>query len=491
MIKYLINPLNKKSKVNKDIYGHFSEHLGRCIYNGIYVGEGSAIPNTNGMRNDVVAALRNIKVPVLRWPGGCFADEYHWKDGIGPKNDRKKMINSNWGGVVEDNSFGTHEFLELCRQLGCEPYINVNVGSGTVNEMQEWIEYMTSDGMSPMSELRRKNGSDSPFKVSYIGIGNENWGCGGNMRPEYYADLYRRYQSFTKNYGKNKIFKIACGPNGGDLQWTETLMQNAAKFMDGLTLHYYTVPGSDWNHKGSAAEFDEIAYYTTLSKTLEMEKLVSSHSKIMDRYDPEKRIALIVDEWGDWFDVEPDTNPGFLYQQNTMRDALVASINLNIFNRHSDRVRMANLAQIVNVLQSVILTEGEKMLLTPTYHVFELYKAHQGGTLIDSFIQTETIGNKSEPVPNLHESVTVSGDGEIVSTLCNLSTTRAYDIELTVFEKEVSSVSAMILHNRMDAHNTFENPNQVEPEVFSDFTVKNGKLQLKIPACSILSIKLS
>ena len=285
MSKLIVNTLNKKSKINKNIYGHFSEHLGRCIYQGIYVGENSEIPNTNGMRNDVVAALKQIKVPVLRWPGGCFADEYHWKDGIGPKENRKKMVNTHWGGVVEDNSFGTHEFLEFCRQVGCEPYINGNVGSGTVQEMSEWMEYMTFDGISPMAQLRRENGREEPWKIKYFGVGNENWGCGGCMRPEYYADEYRRYQTYVRNYGDNKVFKIACGPNSGDYRWTEKVMEIAGKHMNALSLHYYTVPG-DWNGKGSATDFDEKTYYLTLHKALHMEELVNNHLQIMNRFDP-------------------------------------------------------------------------------------------------------------------------------------------------------------------------------------------------------------
>lgn len=359
MSKIIVNTLDKKNKINRNIYGNFSEHLGRCIYNGVYVGENSDIPNVNGMRTDVVEALKNIKLPVLRWPGGCFADEYHWKDGIGPKENRKKMINTHWGGVVEDNSFGTHEFLELCRQIGCEPYINGNVGSGTVQEMSEWMEYMTFDGVSPMAALRAENGHAEPWKVKYFGVGNESWGCGGNMRPSYYADLYRRFQTYVRDYGENKVFRIACGPNTDDYNWTEEVMRIAGGYMDGLSLHYYTVPG-DWNKKGSATDFDEAMYYHTLKKAFYMDELVTKHAQIMDRYDPEHKVGLIVDEWGTWFDVEPGTNPGFLYQQSTMRDAMVAALTLNIFNAHSDRVAMANIAQLVNVLQAVILTEGEK-----------------------------------------------------------------------------------------------------------------------------------
>ena len=399
MTKCYINPKVTKGHINPELQGHFSEHLGRCIYEGIYVGEDSKIPNVNGMRKDVVDALKEMKIPVLRWPGGCFADEYHWKDGIGPKKNRKKMINTHWGGVTEDNSFGTHEFMELCRQLGCKTYINGNVGSGTVQEMSEWVEYMTFEGISPMADLRKKNGSKSAWTVDYFGVGNENWGCGGNMTPEYYANLYRRYQTYVRNYDHDKpIFKIACGANAGDYKWTDKVMDVCFDspeffhgFMDGISLHYYTVPG-EWNSKGGATGFDEKKWYQTLKKTLFMEELINHHTAIMDKYDKAHKVGLIIDEWGTWYDVEPGTNPGFLYQQNTMRDALVAGINLNIFNKHCDRVKMANIAQLVNVLQSVILTEGDKMVKTPTYHVFNMYKHHQDNELVDSYIETEEVG---------------------------------------------------------------------------------------------------
>ena len=361
-MRYVVQPYIHRADIHPEVYGNFSEHLGRCIYNGVFVGEDSSIPNVNGMRTDVVEALKNIKLPVLRWPGGCFADEYHWKDGIGPKENRKRMVNTNWGGVVEDNSFGTHEFMEFCRQVGCEPYINGNMGSGTVQEMSEWVEYMTFDGESPMANLRRENGQDEPWKVKYFCVGNESWGCGGNMRPEYYADLYRHYQTFLRNYGDNKLYKIAVGPGTPDTHWTDVVMREAGKYMNALTLHYYTVP-HDWQHKGSATEFTEEEYYLTLRKAAYMDDLIVSHTHVMDRYDPEHKVDLIVDEWGTWFDVEPGTNPGFLYQQSTMRDAMVAAITLNIFNHHSDRVVMANIAQLANVLQAVILTEGDKMVL--------------------------------------------------------------------------------------------------------------------------------
>ncbi|NMA34672.1 MAG: alpha-N-arabinofuranosidase, partial [Clostridiaceae bacterium] len=382
MVNLYINADISLGTINKNIYGHFSEHLGRCIYGGIWVGKDSPIPNTDGIRNDVADALKKLRIPVLRWPGGCFADEYHWMDGIGPYEDRPKMINTHWGGVVEDNSLGTHEFMGFCELIGAEPYISGNVGSGTVYEMQQWVEYITFDGKSPMADLRKANGREEPWKLKYFGIGNENWGCGGNMRAEYYADVYKRYATYVRNFGDNRIFKIACGSGNFDTNWTEVLMREAGRFMDGLSLHWYTIPTGNWSDKGSATEFGEDEWFGAMRNTLIMEKLIAMHSNIMDKYDPEKKVAMIVDEWGTWCNVEPGTNPGFLFQQNSVRDALVAGINLNIFNSHCDRVQMANIAQLINVLQSVILTEGEKMVLTPTYHVFDMYKEHMGNKLL-------------------------------------------------------------------------------------------------------------
>lgn len=458
MAKLVIDANRKLSKINKEIQGQFSEHLGRCIYEGLYVGENSDIPNVNGMRTDVVEALKNIKVPVLRWPGGCFADEYHWKDGIGPKESRKKMINTNWGGVVEDNSFGTHEFFELCRQIGCETYINGNMGSGTVQEMSEWVEYMTFDGVSPMADLRAENGHEKPWTVDFFGIGNENWGCGGNMNPEFYGNMYRRYQTFVRDYdGNKKIRKIACGANSDDYEWTQEVMKACFRrispqqhgMMDGLSLHYYTVPET-WDHKGSATEFAEKDWYKTMKKTMYMEELIRRHSAIMDQYDPDKKVGMIVDEWGTWYDVEPGTNPGFLYQQNTMRDALVAGINLNLFNKHSDRVKMANIAQMVNVLQSMILTEGEKLVKTPTYHVFDLYQVHQENDLLASSLETEQVGLEDEyMVPNLTESVSVDANGVLHITMTNVDLEKAYPVEAVLLGKKADEIKAEIVTGHM------------------------------------------
>ncbi len=471
-------------KISKNLYGQFSEHLGRCIYNGLFVGEDSPIPNVRGIRSDVVKALKEARVPLLRWPGGCFADEYHWQDGIGPKENRKRMVNTNWGGVVEDNSFGTHEFMDLCEQVGCEPYINANVGSGTVREMAEWVEYLNSSGDSSVVRQRWANGRKDPFHVKYLGIGNESWGCGGNMTPEYYAGAYRQYQTFCRTYGDDKLYRIACGPSENDWHWTETLMKQAGKYMDGLTLHYYTVPNGNWKEKGSATEFDGDMFYETLKRAGRMEELISGHLAIMDRYDKDHKVQLLVDEWGTWFDVEPGTNPGFLYQQNTMRDALVASLTLDIFNRHADRLGLCCIAQIVNVLQAMVLTEGEKMVLTPTYHVFSLYADHQDADLLDCAVFADTI-------PGGLRQVSASAsmkDGAVTLTLSNLHAEEGAEVLVNVEGMEHAAVCGRILHGDMHAMNTFDAASCVAPAEFTDFSLTQRGLLVKLPACSVAAL---
>lgn len=493
--RIVIHADRPKSTINRNIYGHFSEHLGRCIHEGLWVGEDSPIPNTNGIRDDVAAALKQMKIPVLRWPGGCFADEYHWKDGIGPREGRKRMINTHWGGVVENNHFGTHEFLMLCEMLGCEPYINGNVGSGTVQEMSEWVEYMTFDGVSPMAELRQANGRDKPWKVKYFGIGNENWGCGGNMRPEYYADLYRQFQTYVRNYGDNRIHKIACGPSDFNYDWMETLMKQAGRFMDAITLHYYTIPGPSWNEKGPATGFTAAEWDMTLKKALRMDELITRHSAIMDQYDPDKRVDLIVDEWGTWYDVEPGTNPGFLYQQNTIRDALVAGITLHIFHKHSDRVRMANIAQLVNVLQAVVLTEGERMLLTPTYHVFDMFKVHQDAQLLDTHETIAAIGDDEEALPQVSVSASRDAEGRVHVSLCNLDhqAGASVDLELRGWAGNAVKVAeaATLSSDRIDGHNTFDAPQQVEPAAFASYRIDGTVLSARLAPMSVTVLTLS
>lgn len=479
--------------ISRHIYGHFSEHLGRCIYGGLWVGENSSIPNTNGVRNDIIAALKQIRIPNLRWPGGCFADEYHWMDGIGPRDQRPKMVNTHWGGVTEDNSFGTHEFLNLCEVLGTEPYICGNMGSGTVEEMSKWVEYITFDGESPMANLRRQNGREKPWKVEMWGVGNENWGCGGNMTPEGYAENYRRYATYCRNYGTNKLFKIAGGPNVDDYRWTQTLMKNIPLgMMNGLSLHYYTFADS-WTNKGNATGFDDNEYFRTLENAVHMEELISRHSAIMDQYDPEKRLGLVVDEWGAWYNVESGTNPGFLYQQNTLRDALLAGLTLNIFHKHADRVKIANIAQMVNVLQAIILTEGEKMILTPTYHVFDMYKVHQDATLLPIDVKCGNYERLDRSLPAVSATASKDSNGKIHISFVNIDPANDIEITCPVRGTTASKVTAsqIITAENVRTYNTFDKPDQVQLKNFKGASYKNGELKMKLPAKSLVTIELN
>lgn len=487
-----VDAAHDKEKISRDIYGHFSEHLGRCIYDGFWVGKDSEIPNINGYRKDVIEAFKEIDIPNLRWPGGCFADEYHWKDGIGPYETRKRMINTHWGGVVEDNSFGTHEFLEMCKLLGCKPYINGNVGSGTVQEMSEWVEYMTFGGESPMSKLREKNGQKEPWKIDFFGVGNENWGCGGNMTPEYYADLYRRFQTYVRQYGEHKLFKIACGPSGADYNWTEVLMKKAAPLMDGLSLHYYTVD-PDWDTRKTASDYNEKDWYNMLAKASKMEELVHINDEIMSKYDPEKRVALVVDEWGTWHKVEDGTNPGFLYQQNTIRDALVAGITLNIFNNHCDRVKIANIAQAVNVLQSVVLTEGNKLIKTPTWYVFHMFKAHMDSTSLANFVITDDV--KFEDSDSI-KAITASSSHKdniytVTITNSDLHSSREVTVQLNGLPGKVSKTNAVVLScDSLVGMNTFENPDEVIEKPLSVEIISDSVVKVKLPAKSVCQLTI-
>ena len=485
----IINADQGEETISRHIYGHFSEHLGHCIYGGYWVGKESKIPNKNGIRTDVVDALRQIKIPNLRWPGGCFADEYHWMDGIGPAEGRPKMVNTHWGGVTEDNSFGTHEFLELCGQLGTEPVICGNVGSGSVKEMSQWVEYLNFDGISPMADLRRVNGREESWGVKFWGVGNESWGCGGHMTPDFYADQYRRYATFCRNYGDNHLYKIAGGANSEDYNWTEVLMQKIPlQLMNGISLHYYT---TNWGNKGSATDFGEDLYFDILRRCLRIERAIDRHIAVMDRYDPEKKVALVFDEWGTWYDVEPGTNPGFLFQQNTMRDALVAGLTLNYLNERCNRVKMANIAQTVNVLQSLIFTDGAKMMLTPTYYIYDMYKVHHDATLLPLSIDSPDYHFGDQTLPALSASASQSEDRKIHISLVNIDPNHAHSLTIQVRGTEVKSISGKILAAKeINSHNTFDNPMEVVPEDFNEARINQGNLEMTLPPKSVVVLEL-
>lgn len=477
--------------IDKHIYGHFAEHLGHCIYGGFYVGENNTmIPNINGVRNDVIDALKKLKIPCLRWPGGCFADTYHWEDGIGPKSERPKQVNSWWGGVTEDNSFGTHDFLNMCEELGADPYIGGNVGSGTVQELSNWVEYVNSSGDNTMASLRMANGRKDPWHVVYWGVGNETWGCGGNMTPEYYANLYKQYATFMRNWSNARLFRVASGANSDDYHWTEVLMRDIPhNLIEGVGLHHYSV--IDWNHKGSATDFTEAQYFQTMKSALKMEELVTRHSAIMDKYDPDKKIALVVDEWGGWYDVEPGTNPAFLYQQNTMRDAMIAGATLNIFNNHADRVRMANLAQTINVLQAVILTHDAKIILTPTYHVMEMYNVHQNARLLPLTVQTNAFVVQHDSLPAVSASASVDSLNRVHISLVNIDDHKGQSVTIDLQGLGYRAATGRILTSKaLGDHNTFEDPHKIEPVPFKDFHLSGNILKVTLPPFSVVVLEL-
>lgn len=479
--------------IHRNVYGQFVEHLGRGIYEGIWVGERSSIPNTRGYRNDVLAALKELQVPLLRWPGGCFADEYNWRDGIGPRAQRPKRVNTNWGGVIEDNAFGTHEFLDLAELLGAEVYVNGNLGTGSPREMAEWVEYITADGQSTLAEERRRNGRDKPWRLHYFAIGNEAWGCGGNMRPEYYVDLYNRYASFVKAPEGNQPKMIASGGHGEMTEWTEAISSgvkpNWSLRLDGISHHYYTLPTGDWEKKGAALGFDESEWFATLSQTLRMEEFIAANKAVLERNDPDGDYGFYVDEWGTWYDVAEGDNPGFLFQQNSLRDAVVAALNFNIFHDHADRVHMTVIAQMVNVLQAMILTDKEKMLLTPTYHAFHMYRPFQGATVLPVRVSNAPeYRHGGEAIPGISVSAARDTDGKLQLALVNPDPHSARKVRVQVRGVDATRASGRVLTaETMDAHNTFESADAVRP---ADYAVQAGAdgLVLELPAKAVLVV---
>lgn len=491
--RIVLFPEKSRDTINKNIYGHFAEHLGRCIYDGIYVGDKQKkIPHINGVRLDIVEALKKLKTPVLRWPGGCFADGYHWKDGIGPKDKRKHTENMAWGNVREDNSFGTHEFLDLCEMIGAEPYLAVNMGGGTVQEAVDWVQYVNhGNGTSYLTDMRMQNGRSKPWNVKYWGVGNESWDCGGHMTADHYVNEYRKFATMMTSYSNTEgLFRIAVGPGTEDYAWTETVMRNTpAKRIDGLSIHHYSV--INWSKKGSATQFSEDEYFRTMEQAWKMERMVKKNSDVMDKYDPQKKVALIVDEWGGWYEVEPGTNGAFLYQQNTMRDAMIAGLSLNIFNNHCDRVRMANLAQIVNVLQAVILTKEEKIVLTPTYHVMELYNVHQDALMIPLAMTSKdyTLGEKK--IQAVSASASKDKNGTIHISLVNMDANIAQEMKIDLGGLPATSVTGRIIQSgKIQDHNTFENPDKIKPAAFNSASLNGNSLSVKLPPFSVVVLAL-
>ncbi|GAA4913456.1 alpha-N-arabinofuranosidase [Nesterenkonia rhizosphaerae] len=491
--------------ISRHLYGHFAEHLGRCIYEGFWVGEESSIPHVDGIRSDVVEALRAIRIPNLRWPGGCFADEYHWKDGIGPREDRPQMVNTHWGDVVESNHFGTHEFMRLCELLGAEPYISANIGSGTVRETSEWVEYLTRGDQAPMSQLRSRHGRETPWNVTFFGIGNEPWGCGGQMTAEQYVAVARQHATYARNHGQNRLCRIAAGASDDDYAWTETLMKHLTKglgdkrpadIFQAISFHFYTFSGT-WADKGSATEFSGEEYWATITKAQQIREILAGHAAVMDAYDPHRTVGLALDEWGTWWNVEEGTNPGFLYQQNTMRDALVAAVHFDAFHAHAERLMLANIAQTVNVLQAMVLTDGHQMILTPTYHVFEMSVGHHDAQRLDVHWKRQpTTTPGEEPADPAVDALTVNAsvkDGVLTITAANLDPDQANTVELELRGAHLGTVSARVLTGEtVSTHNTAAEPQAVAPRRFEDIETllydRGTQLNLTLPPASFITL---
>lgn len=488
-----IDVAKAKDTINKDIYGHFAEDLGRCIYGGFYVGEGNKkISNVKGIRLDIVEALKKLKIPALRWPGGCYADHYHWMDGIGPKNKRKHTENVSWGNVREDNSFGTNEFLDLCEMINADPYLATNVGGGTVQEAEDWVQYVNHpNGTSYLTDLREQNGRAKPWHVKYWGIGNESWDCGGHMSVDYYIDLYKRYATLMTSYNNSeKLFRIAVGPGTEDFKWTEALMRDIPrKLIEGISIHHYSV--INWSRKGSATDFTENEYFATMEQAFRMEKMVSGNCEVMDKYDPQKKVALVVDEWGGWYDTEPGTNGAFLYQQNSMRDAMIAGITLNIFNNHCDRVRMANLAQCVNVLQAIILTKEEKMILTPTYHVMEMYNVHQNALMLPLSVTSNDYVLGDRKLKAISASASKDRSGAVHISLVNIDAHNEQEVTIALGDIAARTVKGRILRSdKLQDHNSFDDPLKIKPAIFNNATLNGNSLSVKMPPFSVVVLEL-
>lgn len=467
--------------IRPEFHGHFAEHLGSCTYGGLWVGTDSRIPNINGYRKQAVEYLREVGIPVLRWPGGCFADDYHWRDGIGPVAKRPRRVNIHWGNYTEDNSFGTAEFIGLCRLIGAEPYLAGNVGSGTPQELRNWVEYCNFPAGSTLADERAVNGSPEPYRVRYWGVGNENWGCGGNMRSEEYAGLYRQFATYLRNYADTKLFLIACGPNRNDLDWTRRFfdtMRGRYGQVHGYAMHFYS------NGKTPATQFTVEALQDQLSSFAKLEAGIVEQRTLLDKYDPQRKIGLMIDEWGVWDRItrEDEQRYGKLWQQITMRSAVAAALGLNVFHRQAEKLVMCNIAQIVNVLHSLLLTDGDRCIRTTTYHVFNMMKSHRG----QKALRVE-VGDSSP----LGLSVSASRQGnELVATFVNPRHDQAMKVDCALLGSTAGSAEARVLHDAdFNACNTFDAPDRIKPQGHA-VSVNGSRLQMELPALSVATVRV-
>lgn len=461
--------------VHPELHGHFAEHLGSCVYGGLWVGRDSPIPNVDGYRRQAIEYLRTLGIPVLRWPGGCFADDYHWRDGIGPQAKRPRSVNLWWGNYTEDNSFGTHEFIGLCRLIGAEPYLAGNVGSGTPAELRDWVEYCNYPAGSSLSNERAANGSPEPFKVRYWGVGNENWGCGGHLTPDEYAGHYRRFVTYLRTFGDTRPFLIACGPNGNDTDWSRRFMDAMRErpSLHGFAMHFYS------GGKAPATKFTVENMREQLSSFSDLEKAVLQQRALLDSYDPERKIGLLVDEWGVWdrMVAEEEKRYGRLWQQITMRSAVAAALGLNVFHRQADKLVMCNIAQIVNVLHSMLLTDGNHCIRTPAYYAFDLLKHHRSRTAVRC---------DTEDAAPLGLSVSASRqEKELVITFVNPKHDAGMKAECSLIGASATGGKARILHHAdHNACNTFDAPDTIVPREHTG-NFEGSRLRMELPPLSV------
>jgi alpha-N-arabinofuranosidase len=463
-VEISVHPEVRLHQVGRYLYSHFAEHLGRCIYGGIWVGEDSKIENEGGVRLDTARALKRLALPALRWPGGCFADNYHWMDGIGPREKRPKRYNL-WWKQPETNQFGTDEFIRLCRMIDAEPYICLNVGSGTVEEASGWVEYCNASQPTALVNLRKANGHPEPYAVKFWGIGNENWGCGGSMRPEYYADLYRRFATYVRKAAEEGAKLIACGSHPELQDWDERFlkaMKGACPLVDSLALHAYFGQGMN------DVDFSDDDYYRLIGSIKVLKRKLAQTTELAQAYSTyEHRIDVVMDEWGTWY--KQATVEGGLYQQNTMRDALFAAASFHCFHEYGERLWMTNMAQTVNVLQALILTKGPEMILTPTYHIYEMFRQHRDGDLVVCKVRNSpTLSSPdAEDRDAISASTTLSADGKaLFLSILNLDLAQTYTIDVNVTnaaEWKVQQVRRLATGD-IRSHNTFEDPDKVRPE---------------------------
>lgn len=481
--------------INPNIYGHFTEHIGGVIYDGIWVGKDSKIPNVDGIRKDIVDYLRRINPPVIRWPGGCFADTYHWRDGIGPADKRPKRYDR-WTDVGESNQFGTHEFMHFCRLVGAEPLLSANVGTGTAQEFQEWMDYCNAPaGQTTLADMREKNGSREPFNVRYWGIGNEAWGCGGNFTAEDYCTEYRKFVTLLPAYNL-PLFLVGSGPHNNDIQWTKRFFGKLNDCVEewgkapinGWAPHYYC------GASGGAVDFSEDQWYDLIASAEKMEPLVNDQWKALTEFDPKHEVKLVVDEWGTWHPGGTEINKAHtLEQMSTMRDAVIAAVTLDIFNRNCDKVAMSNIAQLVNNLQSLFLADGPKFVATPNFYVYEMYKVHQGAKEVDLDIKSpeanyQIEGNK-RTLTVLSGSASVK-DKKLHISIVNANTKNAVEANIDLSGVVVSGGKQTVLTNKdIHAHNTFEKPNEVV-SVTTPLEISGGAFKHVFPAASITMLEL-